>query len=788
MQDFDGITSGQLHSECNENNGCGIKFNVDGISTQVVELERDEAVIIPESFDKRCFIDSYCKKPAIYKMTGSIKQIASAINMLGGGKNFSSGAKVWKNGRKMTTPRMISKNKTKSSKNIASGSVVINRTNILNPQVLTFEGTAYEIASKINSYGGNGVELSQSTEFMKAGGEIEKKKQKRSYKVRFHLGRGKNFMHWKIENKDDKSSIFLDPKEVQLILLNCKLTNSKKTAGKIYRGEMNKSPIAWIECSDIKVLDKPKSIIPDNQLRYNPRVAPNWHRTTGEDVDNFYFDKIRTVGSNVYFEGADGTVYKLGGLIDLYLAGGKISESDSEQRYVLEIDTPTYNEPNTENKAVDFFNTKLMKDGGRVDMSAKKLSDLVEKEALRLKTFREKKESAGHKAGDISTMVHQFDDVITLTKQREALLEWGRDESNNVIFIVAFSGGKDSVAMVLHLLYDLYISPDQIELWHHEVDGKGEDLWDWNCTTSYCRSFAKYFNIPILFSYRDGGITDEIFRGKDKLETSKGVYFQTEDGGEYDYIPSLQREDYLNKKMKFPAVGKDLNTRWCSPKAKIDVMSKAINNMKRLTNAKIIICTGERRLESTNRSEYLEIEPYRSMTQTRQAITWRPVIDWTETKIWDYYAKFGIQPHPSYELGWGRCSCQLCIFSSADHWATNNELSPKKVERIAEIENQIGNKLYNEDIKSEQFVEPYQKITKTGKVRNYKGGLKMLPTGEKKGIFEAKVNIGKSFLTPELEARWKDELLGEFISPIKINNEDWKLPFGAFKGDDCGAD
>ena len=56
-----------------------------------------------------------------------------------------------------------------------------------------------------------------------------------------------------------------------------------------------------------------------------------------------------------------------------------------------------------------------MKDGGRVDMSAKKLSDLVEKEALRLKTFREKKESAGHKAGDISTMVHQFDDVITLT-------------------------------------------------------------------------------------------------------------------------------------------------------------------------------------------------------------------------------------------------------------------------------------------------------------------------------------------------------------------------------------
>lgn len=36
--------------------------------------------------------------------------------------------------------------------------------------------------------------------------------------------------------------------------------------------------------------------------------------------------------------------------------------------------------------------------------------------------------------------------------------------------IVAFSGGKDSVACVLHLL-DLGMR-DQLELWHHDVDGR----------------------------------------------------------------------------------------------------------------------------------------------------------------------------------------------------------------------------------------------------------------------------------------------------------------------------
>ena len=434
MKDVGGIVKtdingdpAKLHSECDEN-GCGEKYDVDG-SGRIVELEADEAVIVPEAFEDKCFNDSFCKKPNYYEITGTIKQIASAINVLGGGINFAKGAKVLKNGRKMNVPRLTGQNKTNSisSRIIDSGSVVINRTNMNNPKVMTFKGTLYEIASDINSFGGNGVKLIEtnndnpkkkeggsieidknkiykewselvnmskselekfynSEEGKKAGlkpseakkqgidygresarwilkmkdtpktkwsndmwkwakkqisfikrmsgvegdlyndkgektrkylalliwgndpekyakgGSIVGDKQNRPFKVRFHLGRGKNFMHWKIEEKN-KPDIFEDPEEVQLIMYNCKLTNQPTTAQKIYSGKINKAPIAYIQCEEVAILPTDvEDIEESNQLRYNPRINPYWTDTDNDNVDNYYFDKIVSKGSKVYFE------------------------------------------------------------------------------------------------------------------------------------------------------------------------------------------------------------------------------------------------------------------------------------------------------------------------------------------------------------------------------------------------------------------------------------------------------------------------------------------------------
>ena len=336
-------------------------------------------------------------------------------------------------------------------------------------------------------------------------------------------------------------------------------------------------------------------------------------------------------------------------------------------------------------------------------------------------------------------------------KQRADLLKWILDPVNDVKIVIAFSGGKDSVAMVLHCL-DIGIPKERIELWHHDVDGGGEQLFDWPCTPSYCRAFADAMGIPILFSYSKGGIVREIYR---QDETIQPVYFQKEMDGPFHELLPTDRPEFHSTRMKFPAVSADLSVRWCSWIAKIGVMNKAINNSEKYKNANVVIMTGERRAESTARSKYKEIEPYRSMTKTRRAITWRLILDWSDERVWKTMERHGIQCHPCYELGWSRCSCQICIFSSKNTWASIFEISPEKVARIDEIGSEIGHTLYADN---------KNPVT----------------------VMQHMVEKGSSFIPQEAKERWIDEALGEFKSPIFVV-ENWKLPAGALNSESSGA-
>lgn len=339
--------------------------------------------------------------------------------------------------------------------------------------------------------------------------------------------------------------------------------------------------------------------------------------------------------------------------------------------------------------------------------------------------------------------------------QRRQLINWIKDTNNDVKIIIAFSGGKDSVAMVLYCLFVLKVEKERIELWHHEVDGMAENLFDWKCTQSYCIAFAKAFGLKLLFSYAKGGIKREIYRTN---ETIQPVYFQEEMGGEFIEVLPVDDERYYSTRRKFPAVSADLSSRWCSWIAKIGVMNKAINNMDKYKNANIVIMTGERRKESTARSKYKEIEPYRSFTKTRRAITWRPIIDWGISDVWSIIEKHKVQPHPCYELGWGRCSCQLCIFGQKNTWAAINDISPEKIEHISNIETELDFTLYSKKVKGKNVNE---------------------------GIETAMVLQGVSFIPEAAKKRWLAEAVGTFTSPIIV--DEWKTPAGAFSTETNGA-
>ena len=77
--------------------------------------------------------------------------------------------------------------------------------------------------------------------------------------------------------------------------------------------------------------------------------------------------------------------------------------------------------------------------------------------------------------------------------------------------IITFSGGKDSIAMERYL-HELGIDKNRIELHHHLVDGGMANLWDWACTESYCEAYAEALDLPLVYSWAEGGITAEMFR------------------------------------------------------------------------------------------------------------------------------------------------------------------------------------------------------------------------------------------------------------------------------------
>jgi 3'-phosphoadenosine 5'-phosphosulfate sulfotransferase (PAPS reductase)/FAD synthetase len=261
------------------------------------------------------------------------------------------------------------------------------------------------------------------------------------------------------------------------------------------------------------------------------------------------------------------------------------------------------------------------------------------------------------------------------------------------LFIVSFSGGKDSMACLLNLL-ELGVDPEKIQLWHQLVDGALDadepNFMDWPITEDYCQAVADVFGVQyigprLLYQWKIGGFEGEMLRENSR---TKGVCFETQAGKVKCVPPS--KTGKIATRLRFPQKGRDMNTRWCTAYLKIDVAARSINNDPELDRARILFMTGERREESGARATYAEREPHRSNTKKRLVHHWRPVIDWDEMQVWEIMKRWHVRPHPCYYIGFGRCSCIACIFGQPDQWATIREIAPDMFDRIAEYEASFG--------------------------------------------------------------------------------------------------
>jgi 3'-phosphoadenosine 5'-phosphosulfate sulfotransferase (PAPS reductase)/FAD synthetase len=254
--------------------------------------------------------------------------------------------------------------------------------------------------------------------------------------------------------------------------------------------------------------------------------------------------------------------------------------------------------------------------------------------------------------------------------------------------IVGFSGGKDSMALVLLLLL-LGVPQGRIELWHHEVDGnEGSTLMDWPCTRDYCQRVAKALGLRLFRSWKVGGFEGEMT--KEDAPTA-GYRFEVPGAGVESAGGKSNRR---GTRLVFPQKAADLTTRWCSAYLKIMVMEAALRNQLRFHGKRTLVLTGERYEESTNRQTYDVVGPHRTDLRRgrwpRLVDHWRPLHRWPEAEVWKLLERFRINAHPAYWLGWGRVSCAPCIFGSPDQWASLREVNPVQFAAVADYERRFG--------------------------------------------------------------------------------------------------
>ena len=362
-------------------------------------------------------------------------------------------------------------------------------------------------------------------------------------------------------------------------------------------------------------------------------------------------------------------------------------------------------------------------------------------------------------------MSHVYDDQIVLPGLQRVLgltvmpeTETGQDSYYSAPLldldtydrvIVCMSGGKDSLACLLHLI-ESGVDLARVELWHHEIDGReGSSLMDWSFMAEYNRQLAGAFGVSIYYSWLDGGFEGEMLK---QNAYSRPHKFETPEG-----IVSLERNTNREPatRMRFPQQSANLQTRWCSSALKVDVARRALNNQPRFNGRKVLFITGERREESANRAKYYQLQVHscdrRGGKMQRHVDAWRPVLDWPEEKVWEILERHNLIPPVPYRLGWNRSSCMTCIFNNARIWATIVRYFPERASRIQEYENQFG-------------------VTISRKRMTV-------------------IELSKTATPLEIDDvdALEQSTRFDYTLPILAEPGAWKLPAGAFLRDECGA-
>ena len=132
------------------------------------------------------------------------------------------------------------------------------------------------------------------------------KKDYKRFRVRFHLGRGSNYMTWQITDKlNGNNKDYYNPEICSIKMKGCVFGNNPTISQKIYDGE-HKTVCAWVDCEDLDVvyIKSPEYVEPKikNLLKYrfNPRKSIHWNTNRCDNLDGKERSLLVTHGRGIY--------------------------------------------------------------------------------------------------------------------------------------------------------------------------------------------------------------------------------------------------------------------------------------------------------------------------------------------------------------------------------------------------------------------------------------------------------------------------------------------------------
>ena len=130
------------------------------------------------------------------------------------------------------------------------------------------------------------------------------KQNKLHAEVRFHLGSGKNYLHWQVKimcGREKVDVYYYDPAYYQLEMIGCKLVNQPNKAKKVFeRGVHDVS--GWVKCDEV-MINNEVGVDDLEKLYYNPIRDPHWRRESDSNEfiwDNSEYATLITSGKQVY--------------------------------------------------------------------------------------------------------------------------------------------------------------------------------------------------------------------------------------------------------------------------------------------------------------------------------------------------------------------------------------------------------------------------------------------------------------------------------------------------------